>query len=172
MVKKTEVKIVSPQLSDRKWYLGGILLVVALLAFAGTKFWERFYDDPDLDHAEVNAIEKEANEISGRHKHWTQYALVANTTMVRPCLRCPNGVELVTVKAGEIYKYGITSQGPNRYSNEYYSKLGLFMSEEYHGSYEMCKQMEINKILAYRFLPESAKPEVKLIRPPGNANKN
>jgi hypothetical protein len=79
MVKKTEVKIVSPQLSDRKWYLGGILLVVALLAFAGTKFWERFYDDPDLDHAEVDAVQREAEKIGDRHEEWTQYALIATT---------------------------------------------------------------------------------------------
>lgn len=46
------------------------------------------------------------------------------------------------------------------------------MEEEIYGNYIKCKKAEINKIIAYRFLQESHKPEVKLARPPGNANRN
>jgi hypothetical protein len=92
--------------------------------------------------------------------------------MLRPCLRCPNGIEMVTVKKDEVYKYGITTQGRARYSRAYLLSLRLRMEEEVWGEYTLCRKAEINKIMTYRFLPESQKPEVKLIRPPGNANRN
>jgi hypothetical protein len=145
-------------------------LVVALFAYSD--FWKRFYDDPDLDKAEVEAARQEAEEIAKRHEVWVQYVLVADYTTKRPCLRCPNGIPVVTVNTGEIYKYGITTQGIGRYTESQYIQLGVTYLEEFRGSYLECKEMEINKILAYRFLPQSQKPEVKLLRPPGNANKN
>jgi hypothetical protein len=149
-----------------------LIIVLILLAFAGSKFWERFYNDPDLDKAEVEAAQEEAEEIAKRHEIWVQYVLVADYTAKRPCLRCPLGIPAVTVKAGEIYKYGITTQGKSRYSESQYIQLGVTYLEEFRGTYIECKEMEVNKILAYRFLPQSQKLEAKLVRPPGNANKN
>ncbi len=149
-----------------------LLLVALAVYFGGADFWKRFYDDPALDKSEVRAAEENADEIAERHELWIQYVLIADHTMKRPCLRCPGGVKMVTVKTGEIYKYGITTQGKARYAAEHYKKLGVTFFEEYRGSYEACKRMEINKIIAYRFLPQSLKLEVKLLRPPGNANKS
>ncbi len=148
-----------------------ILIVLFILAFAGSKFWERFRNDPNLDQSEVEAAQKEAEAITKRHEVWVQYVLIADYTMQRPCLRCPNGVTMVTVKAGEIYKYGITTQGEARYAKKLYAHLGVTFFEEHEGTYLECKELEVNKISAYQFLQESNKPEVKLIRPPGNANR-
>jgi hypothetical protein len=148
------------------------LLFISVLVFASAAFWERLKNDPDLDRAEVEAAQQEAEEIVKKHEEWTQYALVAITTRKRPCFRCPNGVTMVTVKKGEIFKYGITTQGEARYKRKLYNKLELQMIEEVIGDYTICKKAEINKILSYQFLPESQKPEVKLVRPPGNANRN
>ncbi|MEN0004184.1 MAG: hypothetical protein AAF798_08575 [Bacteroidota bacterium] len=149
------------------------LLILSGFVFLGSSiFWERFKDNPDLNQEEVEAAQKEAEEITERHEVWIQYVLIADYPGKRPCMRCPGGVALVTLKTGEVYKYGITTQGRNRYSESYYAKLGLTYIEEFRGSYEECKAREINKIMAYRFLPQSKKPEVKLVRPPGNANKN
>jgi len=155
-------------------YFPVMLLLAGLIAilFASSDFWKRFYDDPSLDNAEVEAAQREAEEVAYKHENWIQYVLRANTTMQRPCLRCPNGITKVTVKAGEIYRYGITTQGRARYDREFLRLLELRMEEEVYGNYITCKKAEINKIIAYRFLPESQKPEVKLIRPPGNANRN
>jgi len=151
-----------------------IVLLIGFVAvlFASSDFWKRFYDDPGLDNAEVEAAQQEAEEIAKRHENWIQYALIATSTMKRPCLRCPNGVNIVTVKTGEVYKYGITTQREKRYKQRLYQTLEVRLQEEVEGSYTMCKTSEINKILAYRFLPESRKPEVILTRPPGNANRN
>jgi len=148
-----------------------ILIGLLMLVFASSKFWERFYDDPNLDKTEVEAAQKEAEEIAKRHEVWVQYVLVADYTAKRPCLRCPFGIPAVTIKAGEIYKYGITTQGKGRYPESRYIHLGVTYLEEYRGTYIECKEMEVNKILAYRFLPQSQKLEVKLLRPPGVYNK-
>jgi len=149
-----------------------ILIGLILLVFAGSKFWERFYDDPDLDKAEVEQAQREAEEIAKRHENWIQYVLIATSTKKRPCLRCPKGVNEVTVQVGEVYKYGITTQKEKRYRQRLYQRLEVRLQEELEGSYTVCKTAEINKILSYRFMPESRKPEVKLTRPPGNANRN
>lgn len=150
----------------------GSILFVCLVVFASSKFWERFKNDPNLDSAEVEATQKEAEEIAKKHENWIQYVLIATSTKKRPCLRCPNGLKEVTVKIGEIYKYGITTQGEKRYKQKLYQTLEVTIKEEIEGDYTTCKTAEINKILAYRFLPESVKSEVKLTRPPGNANRN
>ena len=146
-----------------------LLLITGVLAITYSKFWEPFYRNPDLNPAEIAAAEQEAEEIMNRHEDWVQYALIANSTRSRPCLRCPDGVQMVTVKAGEVYKYGITTQNNNRYTKELLRTLDLRFVKQDEGSYTKCKSSEINKIVAYKFLPESVKPEVKLIRPPGNA---
>jgi len=148
------------------------LLLLFILLFAGSKFWERFYEDPGIDSAEVVAAQREAEAIAEKHETWVQYALVATSTMKRPCLRCPNGITIVTVKKGEVYKYGITTQGEARYQQQLYENLQLRMVEEVVGEYTICKKAEVNKIIGYRFLPESQKPEIKLLRPPGNANRS
>lgn len=149
-----------------------LLIGLGAVLFASSDFWKRFYDDPELDNAEVEAAQREAEGITHKHENWIQYVLRANTTMKRPCLRCPNGITKVTVRAGEIYRYGITTQGRARYDREFLRLLELRMEEEIYGNYIKCKKAEINKIIAYRFLQESHKPEVKLARPPGNANRN
>lgn len=148
-----------------------ILLLFTAVLLVAALFWERFYGDPNLDRAEVEEVQREAEKIAERHREWVQYVLIAKNTMKRPCRRCPDGVTEVTVRAGEIYKYGITTQGKARYTSEVYKNLGLVYIEEVRGDYIMCKEMETKKILAYRFLPEAHKPEVRLLRPPGNANK-
>ena len=149
-----------------------LVVITLFVILTGSRFWERFRNDPNLDREAVEAAQREAEEIVDRHAVWVQYVLVANTTMKRPCLNCPGGITMVTVRAGEVYKYGITTQGESRYSRSIYDQLGLNYYEEYEGSYIECKEMEINKITSYLFLPESKKPEVKLIRSPGNANRS
>lgn len=156
--------------SPFRFFLLFILFLV--LAYAGSEFWEQFYNDPTLDPEEVAAAQREAEEIANRHETWIQYALIATTTMQRPCLRCPNGIHIVTVRTGEVYKYGITTQGQARYEQQLYENLQVRMVEQVVGEYTLCKTAEVNKIVAYRFLPESQKPEVKLNRPPGNAYRN
>jgi hypothetical protein len=90
----------------------GILLI--LLVFAGSKFWERFYNDPNLDRSQVEKAQREAEEIAKRYEVWIQYVLVADYTAKRPCLRCPFGLPTVTVKTREIYKHGTTTQYDNK----------------------------------------------------------
>lgn len=81
-----------------------LLLITGVLAITSSKCWEPFYRNPDLNPAEIAAAEQEAEEIMNRHEDWVQYALIANSTRSRPCLRCPDGIQMVTVKAGEVYK--------------------------------------------------------------------
>ena len=169
MVKKTESPLVERQ--HKKQHLL-VIAIFLIAASASALFWEHFYDDPDLDWTAIEEAQREAEEIVNRHSEWVQYALIANSTMKRPCLRCPGGVDMVTVREGEIYKYGITTRGVSRYSQSFISLLDLRFFIEYKGSYIECKEMEINKIVSYKFLPESQKPEIRLIRPPGNANRN
>lgn len=140
----------------------GILILVA------SNFWDRLYKNPNIDPEAIVEAEEEAEEIINRHKKWVQYVLIANSTMKRPCLRCPNSVAMVTVKAGEIYKYGITTQGKSRYTEQDLISFDLRFVRQHQGSYIECKKLEVNKIVAYQFLPESFKPELKLVRPPGN----
>lgn len=167
---KTDQKNTNP-----KFTFGLFLMVFGLLSFvlfASSEIWERLLKDPNLDTEAVEAVKKEAEDIKSRHENWIQYKLVAINTMKRPCLRCPNGIKTVTVRKGEVYKYGITTQGQARYTSTQYSYLDVRLLTEFEGNYTECKNMEIDKILSYQFLPESQKPEVKLIRPPGNAKKS
>ncbi len=154
----------------------GLILVIflGLLALLATNpdFWDPFLNDPDLDPEEVVAAKREADEIAERHEEWVQYKLVALSTKRRPCIRCPKGMETVTVRAGEIYRYGITSRGTRRYKDKTYETLDVGFVVELKGDYALCKRSEVNKIIAYKFLPEAQKPEGKLIRPPGNGNRN
>ena len=165
-------QIRTPKKGKGFWPFLPIGIILILLAFAGSKFWERYYNDPNLDRSEVEEAQREAEEVKERHEVWIQYVLIADTDGKRPCLRCPGGIPEVTLKAGEIYKYGITTQGEARYTKAEYKSLRVSYFEEFYGTYLECKEMEVNKIVAYRFLPQSKKPEVKLLRPPGNANKS
>ncbi|MEN0006076.1 MAG: hypothetical protein AAF798_18135 [Bacteroidota bacterium] len=149
-----------------------LLLSIGFSIWMSSDFWEQFENDPELDQELVAAAKGEAEAIADRHEKWIQYALIATHTMKRPCLRCPDGVTMVTVKAGEVYKYGITTQKKKRYTKKMYEKLELTMIVQNRGDYTFCKRAEIRRILAYQFLPESWKLEVRLFRPPGNASKN
>lgn len=169
MVKNTEKPIVERQHKKHHLLIAAIFLIAAS---ASALFWERFYKDPALDKAAIEEAQREAEEIINRHTEWIQYALIANSTMKRPCLRCPGGITSVTVRTGEVYKYGITTQGSSRYNQKMYRQLNLQFIDQFSGNYIECKTQEINKIVAYKFLPEAQKPEIKLIRPPGNGVRN
>jgi hypothetical protein len=63
VVKKTEEKFVNPRRSRIRLLQGVTILLLILLAPAGPKFWEQYYNDPDIDIDEVEAIQKEAEKI-------------------------------------------------------------------------------------------------------------
>jgi hypothetical protein len=96
-----------------------------------------------------------------------QYALFAKSDGFYPCPSCSLG-DSVYLFAGEIWKYGVSVNGKNRYTAVFLDAQKLGYKTEYIGEIGECLKLEKIKIYTYPTLPENLKRKVKLLRPPGN----
>jgi hypothetical protein len=112
---------------------------------------------------------KELEEIDNAQ----QYGLYATIPGNYPCYTCPDGAKTIFLYRNEVWKYGVTRKGEQiRYPGDMLSSSRLFYVVEFEGDYAQCLKEEKRKIYNYPLLPEALKREVKLFRPPGNANDN
>ena len=153
-----------------------IFLVLAILAIA----WKLIfgYQDKALTLEEIEkslspeesaAFEVEKNVVDEKFENCIQYILYALRDGKYTCASCPPGIPFVTLKKGDIWYIGHTCQEEDeRHSQTFQKSNGVWMFTNYAGSKEECHKLELKLIRAYKFLPESVKPETKLILPPYN----
>ena len=147
-------------------------MVVLSIPGVVKEFWKNLKKNPSLDTEAVEAAAEDFEAYQSHKSDWIQYALIAEYTGIRPCLRCPKGVKAVTLKVNEVYKYGITRKGAERYNKNQYRLWGVRFEPQHRGTFEECEALEAAKIIAYKASPERFKPEVELVRPPGNGYRN
>lgn len=102
-----------------------------------------------------------------------QYALIAAISKHFPCYSCVNGVNILFLNKGEVWKYGVTRKGERiRYPGGHYGATDLIYVQQYKGNYAECLKKEKLKIYEYPLLPEARRRSTILPRPPGNKNDN
>ena len=120
---------------------------------------------PKLSPKEETRLENRLKEIDDSE----QYALLANSDGGYPCLH--SGRVIYYLKAGEVWKYGVTSKGKfGRYTATFLVKNNVSYFVEFKGNLSECLKQEQIKLFNYPYLPENlARPmKDRLPRPPYN----
>lgn len=153
-----------------------VFLLLALLALA----WQLVFGYEDealriediermLTPEELTAYRAAQQEVDNKFGRCIQYILYAQEDGLYECAACPPGIPFVTLKKGDIWYIGYTCQDDAaRHSHSFRKKRGVWLFINYIGSVEECRKIELKLLRGYRFLPESIKPEIKLILPPNN----
>lgn len=149
---------------------GKVLLIAAFTTLVVVALFRVFYlqDEtgvPMLSPGENARLQKRLKEIDDSE----QYALVAEIDGWYPCLH--SGRTIYHLKAGEVWKYGVTSKGKlGRYSAEFLFGNNVFYFVQFKGTFSECLKQEQIKLFNYPYLPESLSrpPEQRLPRPPFN----
>jgi len=106
------------------------------------------------------------NEVEKLEKA-EQYALIAEESKLYPCLNC-KGMDSVFLLRGEIWKYGVSTNGEKRYTQTFLRTNRLIYFRQFMGSLQACLVEEKRKIYHYPLLPENLKRLKPLDRPAGN----
>lgn len=140
-------------------------ILAVLAAWNGVDFLEQ---DEGGTLSLSAARETQMQQRLQRLEQCEQYVLRAKSSGYYPCYSC-GADTLIFLRAGEVWKYGITIQGEKgRYSNAWVTALGVSYHRQYRGSVQACLRQETLKIYQYALLPENVKRRRPLIRPPGN----
>ncbi|MCU0389604.1 MAG: hypothetical protein MUE81_00655 [Thermoflexibacter sp.] len=141
------------------------VIMILFGTFAVFMTWIVYDDDgnPDIDPARKVEIDDYARRLESAE----QYALIAKIEGYYPCESCEKE-KIVFLKAGEVWKYGVTINGEKgRYPKGLPdSRLRYF--GQFIGNLVQCLVEEKRKIIYYPILPENLAREIKLKRPPGN----
>ncbi|MCB0616594.1 MAG: hypothetical protein KDC75_24920 [Phaeodactylibacter sp.] len=149
-----------------------IILAIGGLAVAVWLFPENTpnppfrYDDagqPQLQPDRLKKMEKELDKLDEAE----QYALVATTAGWYACFNCPDTTHIYLFP-GQIWKYGVTVNGPDRYPRSFYKENKLQYISQFKGTLQECLREEKRKIYHYPILPENVKRKKPILRPPGN----
>lgn len=145
------------------------LLGSCILAVWATWNGVGFLDQDEGGDLKLSAArEAQLQERLQRLRRCEQYVLRAKFSGLYPCYSC-GADTLIFLRAGEVWKYGITIQGEKgRYPNTWITAMGLSYRVQYRGSIQACLRQETLKIYQYALLPENTQRAVPLIRPPGN----
>lgn len=145
-------------------FVAAFLLVAIALAY-GLDVKEKSVA-PELSPQEKAKLEKRLKEIDDSE----QYALITKENGWYPCLH--SGRAMCYMKAGEIWKYGVTSKGVfGRYSTAFLFKNKVSYIVQFKGNLSECMKQEQIKLYNYPNSPENlARPQLeRLPRPPYNA---
>lgn len=108
-------------------------------------------------------------DVDAKYARCVQYILYATSDGKYTCLSCPPGIPFVTLKRDEIWYIGHTCQDEgNRHSKAFRTRNNVRLFTNYIGTKEDCHKIELKLIQGYQYLPESLKPEIKLVLPPYN----
>lgn len=122
-----------------------------------------------LSPEELEAYKAAQKEVDEKFENCIQYILYALDDGLYECLSCPPGIPFVTLKEGEIWYIGHTCQdGDERHTQPFQKKHRVWMHTNYIGSKQECHKVELKLLRGYKYLPESLKPEIKLVLPPYN----
>lgn len=144
--------------------IGGALLIVALVALTQVHF-SGTTDFSQLSPKEQKQLEKRFRELDDSE----QYALVASVDGFYTCLH--SGWSSYYLKAGEVWKYGVTSKGVfGRYTASFLFKNKVLYIAQFKGNISECLKMEQVKLFNYPYSAENLArpPEKRLPRPPYN----
>lgn len=139
--------------------------ILAIALFPRISLEEEF-GSPKLHPKEEERLQRRLKEIDDSE----QYALLAETDGWYPCLH--KGRSIYYLKAGEVWKYGVTSKGKlGRYRTDFLIKNNVSYFVQFNGTYSECLKQEQIKLFNYPFLPENlARPKTEqLPRPPFNS---
>ncbi|MBV6442480.1 MAG: hypothetical protein DYG98_22475 [Haliscomenobacteraceae bacterium CHB4] len=146
-----------------------ILIGLALFLAGIVLFFKMDFEDdrraPKLPPKEEEKLTKRLREIDDSE----QYALLAETDGWYPCLH--SGKSIFYLKAGEVWKYGVTSKGKlGRYRTDFLIRNNVSYFVQYNGTLSECLKQEQIKLFNYPYLPENlARPRSEqLPRPPFN----
>lgn len=146
-------------------FLLGVCILAVLAVWKGVDFLEQ---DEGGGLRLSAAREAQMQQRLQRLERCEQYVLQAKFSGFYPCHNC-GADTLIFLRAGEVWKYGITIQGEKgRYPNTWITALGLRYRVQYRGSIQDCLQQETLKIYQYALLPENTRRKLPLVRPPGN----
>ncbi|WMN60702.1 hypothetical protein NI389_05205 [Pseudoalteromonas xiamenensis] len=132
---------------------GEIVMGVATLAAAA-------YYGPELMEkmrTEIDGIMKKAAGPDG-----VQYSLRATKDGVYPCFNCSSGV--TNLKAGDVWKFGETTNPTSRYSPTFLRTNNLRQVNEFHGNRVQIKVVEKMKIYNHALINFSLPPGNKIFR--------
>lgn len=147
-----------------------LLLAVATVIVLAIVWFPRILADeeygyPKLHPKEEERLQRRLKEIDDSE----QYALLAETDGWYPCLH--SGRSVFYLKAGEVWKYGVTSKGKiGRYTGSFLVNNSVTYDIQFKGTFSECLKQEQIKLFNYRYLPENLArpPEERLSRPPFN----
>jgi hypothetical protein len=143
-------------------WLVGIFFALFLVSMVYVVYDEN--GKPDITPERKAALEKDLEKLENAE----QYVLKASINGFYPCLSCLNPLDSIFLKKGEVYRYGVTTNGEKgRYRNSLKSK-SLIYEPQFLGNYLDCLKQEKIKIYYYPTLPECLARETKLLRPAGN----
>lgn len=153
-----------------------ILLAIVLIALAGKWIFgykERALRVEEIEKSltpeELGAYQSAQSEVDEKFENCIQYILYALEDGLYECANCPPGIPFVTLKEGEIWYIGHTCQdGDDRHTQPFQKKHRVWMHTNYIGSKQECHKVELKLLRGYKYLPESLKPEIKLVLPPYN----
>ncbi len=140
------------------------LLLVAIIVFPKIEFDEE-YGKPKLHPKEEEKLRRRLMEIDDSE----QYALIAKKAGWYPCLH--SGRTIFYLKAGEVWKYGVTSKGQfGRYTAAFLLRNQVSYDIQFKGTFSECLKQEQIKLFHYPYLPENLarQPSARLPRPPYN----
>lgn len=154
-------------------FLLALLIVAAIVWKLMSGYQEKALTIEDIEKSlspeELEAYKAAQKEVDDKFENCIQYILYALEDGIYECLSCPPGIPFVTLKEGEIWYIGHTCQDDNnRHSRSFRQKHNVWLYTNYVGPKEECHKIELKLIRGYQFLPESFKPEAKLIIPPYN----
>lgn len=141
------------------------ILLAGIVLFPKIDF-EEGYKTPKIHPKEEEKLLKRLREIDDSE----QYALIAKSDGWYPCLH--SGRTTFYLKAGEVWKYGVTSKGQfGRYAAKFLLRNNVLYDLQFRGSYSECLKQEQIKLFNYRFLPENLSRSIaeRLTRPPYNS---
>jgi len=122
-----------------------------------------------LSPKELETYRAGQKKVDEKFENCIQYILYAAKDGLYECASCPPGIPFVTLKKGEIWYIGHTCQNDDaRHSRSFRERHNVWLFTNYIGSGEECHKIELKLLKGYRFLPESVKPEMKLMLPPYN----
>lgn len=154
-------------------FILALLVVVALVWKLSYGYQEKALTIEDieqsLDPQELEVYKAAQKEVDEKFENCIQYILYALEDGMYECLSCPPGIPFVTLKEGEIWYIGHTCQDDNdRHSRAFRQKHNVWLYVNYVEPKEKCHKIELKLIRGYKYLPESRKPEARLIFPPYN----
>jgi RHS repeat-associated protein len=107
--------------------------------------------------AEIEGIMRRAGGPQG-----FQYSLRATTTGAYTCYTCGSGS--MNLSLGDVWKYGETTQGTGRYSQNFLNTNRVQLFPEFYGNQVQIKVMEKNKIYGYFLQNGHLPPGNKIFR--------